>query len=333
MDASAPRGLRSGSLGEPGVSVVVCTFNRSGMLRDTLLSFRHAVASAPPAFPYELIVVDNGSTDETGDVVSAAMGEGAMPLRYLLEPVRGLSVARNSGIRASRHEIVAFVDDDVFVGAGWLHAIARAFAEHPGIACVGGNTVPRFEAGRPPWIDDGLLRYYGSTGSGEVRREMRYPEHPFGVNMAMRRSLFEAIGGFNPSLGRKRYSLLSNEEAELFRRAGAAGFRTLYEPSAVLEHRIPPTRAQKGWILSRSYWQGVSDAVMRTLDEPPSSRGQLAREGFTELAGLLREARGGFVSPRRIRWHLHAMRFEARLRLAYRLGRSRRLLAAALGFR
>jgi glycosyltransferase involved in cell wall biosynthesis len=333
MDANALKGLRPGSMWGPGVSVVVCTFNRSSLLRDTILSFRQALACAPPAFPYELIVVDNGSTDETGAVVSTAMRECAISIRYIFEPIRGLSFARNAGIRESRHEIVAFVDDDVLVKAGWLHAIARAFAEFPEIACVGGNTVPLFETGRPPWIKDSLLRYYGSTRSGEVRREMHYPEHPFGVNMAVRKVLFDAIGGFDARLGRKQNNLRSNEEAELFRRASAAGFRTLYEPSAVLEHRIPAPRAQERWLLSRSYWQGVSDVVMQSLDEAPRPRGQLVREGFVELGRLLREARGGHVSPRRIRWHLHALQFESKLHFAYRLGKVRQLIIAGLGFR
>jgi hypothetical protein len=72
---------------------------------------------------------------------------------------------------------------------------------------------------------------------------------------------------------------------------------------------------------------------MDCLDDAPRSRGQLVREGFVEVAKLLREARGGYVSPRRIRWHLQALRLESRLHLAYRLGKVRQLMIAALGFR
>jgi glycosyltransferase involved in cell wall biosynthesis len=317
----------------PGVSVVICTFNRSALLRDALLSFGRAIRSAPPTFRCELIVVDNGSTDDTADAVSVATRDSAVPLKYVREPARGLSMARNTGVRTAKHGIVAFADDDVFVGAGWLNAIARAFADAPEICCVGGKTIPVFESGRPAWIDDDLLRFYGSTCSGEARREMRYPEHPFGVNMAARRVVFDTVGGFHPSLGRARDNLRSNEESDFFRRASAAGFRTIYEPSAVLEHRIPVERAQQRWLLSRAYWQGISDVLTRLLEAERPARSQLMRTGLAELLKLLREARGGHISPRRILWHVHGMRFESRVRYAYRLGKARQLIVSSVALR
>jgi GT2 family glycosyltransferase len=242
-----------------------------------------------------------------------------------------LSNARNSGARAAKYDVIAFVDDDVFVRTGWLNAIGGAFAAFPQIACVGGNTIPVFESGRPSWVDDGLLPFFGATCLGEARREMRYPEHPFGVNMAIRRAVLDAIGGFNPGLGRTRSGLRSNEESDLFRRASAAGFRTLYEPAAVIEHRVPAGRAQQRWVLSRSYWQGVSDVLMHCVDVGSYSRRQLLREGFGELLGLLRETHGGHVSPRRILWHLHGLPFEAKVHRAYRAGKARQLIAGGFG--
>lgn len=312
-----------------GLTVVVCTFNRSGMLRDTLSSFDRAVREVPPDLPCEVVVVDNGSTDNTATVTTEAARASAVPLRYVREPERGLSNARNTGVREARYDIVGFVDDDVYVRPGWAHAIVRTFVELPEAGCVGGQTIPLFEGGRPDWIGPELMPFYGSTGSGAVRRQMNHPEHPFGVNMAIRKTVFDAIGGFDPALGRVRGNLRSNEESDFFRRAGMAGFQIVYEPTAILDHRIPAERARAGWVLSRAYWQGISDVVMEHLGGSVAARRDLARLGIAELKTLVRGVRGGRVSPRRIYWHLHGLPFAAKVHYAYKLGRGRQLLLSA----
>ena len=135
------------------------------------------------------------------------------------EPSQGHPLAKNRGIRESRGEIVAFVDDDVFFSSGWLKALASAFERHPEIACIGGKVVPHFEAERPPWIEDEMLWIYGVTRYGDLEREIRFPEIPIGCNMAFRRTVFEKIGDFHMSLGRKPGILLSGDEDHFLLRA------------------------------------------------------------------------------------------------------------------
>ncbi|MFU8814060.1 MAG: glycosyltransferase family 2 protein [Pseudomonadales bacterium] len=240
------------------VSVVICTYNRASMLRDSLASWMEVDVGAHQT---ELVVVDNASTDETRAVVAEFGPTPGGPLRYVHEPTPGLSQARNRGIREARGQIIAFVDDDVFFDRCWLQMVMKVFQQQPEVHCVGGNSIPVFESERPPWLDDSMLTYYGSTLSGNEDRVMRFPEHPFGVNMAFRREVFDRVGNFRTNLGRKKDSLLSNEERELFHRISAADLAVYYAASAVIYHRVPAERLDEHWILRRAYWQGVSTVV------------------------------------------------------------------------
>jgi hypothetical protein len=162
-----------------------------------------------------------------------------------------------------------------------------------------------------------------------VRRTIRYPEHPYGANMAVRKSVYEAFGGFDLRLGRKPGGLRSNGETEFFRRVSTAGLTIVYEPAAVVHHRVPATMSRPEWICSRFYWQGVSDAILeRTVAR--QSRTSLAREGAAGLLAVVRDVRGGYFSPRRIKWRLHALRVDVRAHYAYRVGRARQQLVQAL---
>jgi GT2 family glycosyltransferase len=154
---------------------------------------------------------------------------------------------------------------------------------------------------------------------------MEYPKHPFGVNMAFRRRVFERIGVFDPRLGRVGGTLLSGEETDLFRRVHLAGFRTLYVPSAVLHHRIAPSRATPDWVLERSYWQGVTEVVLRQLYDP-MSRFALLRLALRDLRWLVRHHAGGHLQPRAIYWHHRGLPLHARAWSKLRRGRIRQAL-------
>jgi len=308
------------------ISVVICTYNRGDILGETLASY--AALAAASAVRAELVVVDNNSSDATAGIARdfvAAHGDA----RYIFEATPGLSHARNTGIREARGEIIAFADDDVFFEAGWLDALMRAFAAWPEAGCVGGKTLPHFEAGTPPWLHETLLYMYGSTNSGDAEAWMDYPKHPFGVNMAFRREVFQRIGWFDPRLGRIGDSLLSGEESDIFRRVHVAGFRTRYIPDAVLRHRIPATRTDPDWVLLRSYWQGISDVVFRQLHEPLGRLG-LLRQALADAGWMLRHHSGGYPNPRAMLWHHKALPLHARAWSEIRRGRIRQALKEAL---
>lgn len=295
-------------------------------MAETLASFDALVASSQVRA--ELLLVDNNSSDATA-YIAREFSERRNDTRYILEARPGLSHARNTGIRAARGEIIAFADDDVFFEAGWLDTLMQAFAAWPEAGCIGGKTLPYFEAGQPSWLHETLVYMYGSTSSGDHEIWMDYPKHPFGVNMAFRREVFQRIGWFDPRLGRIGDSLLSGEESDIFRRVHEAGFRTRYIPEAVLRHRIPASRTDPDWVMQRSYWQGISDVVFRQLLEPLGRIG-LLRLALADARWLLRHHTGGYFSPRAILWHHTGLPLHARSWSEIRLGRIHQALKEAL---
>jgi len=249
------------------ISVIICTYNRAEMLRETLESWSSLQNTGSNV---ELIIVDNNSTDHTQQVVESFKPACPSQLRYVYETNSGLSYARNRGINEASGNIVAFVDDDVFFDKAWLNELLKAFYDNQEISCAGGNSIPKFDTDQPGWITKDVFNLYGSTGSGDHDKLMIFPEHPFGLNMAFRKAVFAQVGDFNPRLGRIKNSLLSNEEKEIFYRISKADLKVFYASKAVLYHRIPIDRINKSWIVNRSYWQGISDVVFWQLIKPNS---------------------------------------------------------------
>lgn len=275
------------------LSLVICTYNRCQSLRVTLSSFGAVVQ--PAGHRIELLIVDNRSTDAT-PAVCADFVRNHPYARYTRENTQGLSHARNRGVHEARGRIIAFADDDVDFDPGWVTALLRCFHDHPDANAVGGKSIPVFEGGPPAWMCEDFLEFYGDTRCGNLPKWMHYPSHPFGLNMAFRREVFDRVGGFDPNLGRIRQSLLSGEESELFERIHAHGLRTLYTPEAVLFHRIPRERATPSWILSRSYWQGVSDAL-RQARSTRIGRAQLLASALGGLAARSQSCMAGSSHP------------------------------------
>jgi glycosyltransferase involved in cell wall biosynthesis len=254
------------------ISIIVCTYNRAAMLRDTLASFM--LMERPLEVHCEVIIVDNNSNDDTPTVSQEFCGRNPELFRYVREPIQGLSFARNTGIRASGACLIAFVDDDIYFDRLWLVEILDLFRKTDAMG-AGGKSIPRFEGGEPNWISTKVLSLYGSTNSGDAVKRMTFPDHPFGLNMVFRREVFDAAGLFNVTLGRIKNSLLSNEEYELFYRIDRAKLPVFYTPLAIIYHRIPEVRTRKSWVLRRYYYQGRSDMVFAQIAKPWSRIGQL----------------------------------------------------------
>ena len=278
----------------------------------------------------ELIVVDNNSSDRTAQVVESYRPVCPGRLRYVCEAKIGLSHARNRAIHEASGDIIAFVDDDVYFGKNWLKEIRKAFDENSDISCVGGKSVPTFETPAPEWITEEMYKFYGTTRSGEHDRLMVFPEHPYGLNMAFRKSVFSQVGIFNPNLGRAKGCLLSNEELDLFHRIDKAGMKVYYASRALLYHRIPAERTDKRWIAERTYWQGISD-VMYWQIVNPRRKMYLALKGLWISRKILRYF--GKSCLRKLLPKIKAHSFKETL-VVYRLmGIARQSIAEALSFR
>lgn len=313
-------GVAAGAVG-PAISAIICTHNRATYLPAAIES---VIGQDLPATAFELIVVDNCSTDDTRRVVSRY---GAR-VRLVEEAELGLSHARNAGWRAARGTWVALLDDDAVAKPGWLRALLRAFEEvEPTPGCVGGRVTPIWEAPRPEWLSDRLalnLTMIDWTDTPHPIVDLTR-EWLAGANLAFPRAVLERTGGFSTRLGRIGSRLLSGEEILLQRRLLAEGHGCWYEPRAEVGHRIPPDRLRPGWFRRRAYSQGLSDALIWHM-ESVVGRGERRLRIQREIGPLMA---GWFAIPGFLRTVDDPQRFEDHCGLLWRLGHLRGLLAPA----
>lgn len=241
-------------------SVVIPTYNRAAELEQTLAS----LANLNHSGSWEVIVVDNNSSDATSQVVAAASANFPTTLRYLFEPRVGRSAALNTGTEAARGEIIANTDDDVRFEPDWLSQ-ARKALDREQCDFVGGKVLPMWRGRRPNWLSDKGGQHWAviallDFGPEPVEFGKRYA--PLGVNLAFTREAFDRAGPWDPALGRKAGTLLGQEVREWMMRARNAGLRGMYAPNMVVHHVIPADRLHKRYFRKWSYWHGVSRAVL-----------------------------------------------------------------------
>jgi len=243
-------------------TVLICTYNRADLLAETLDSL---ALTRTDGVRWNVIVVDNNSSDRTREVVTSRITNYPVSLRYVFEPRQGKSNALNTGLAETDAAIVVFTDDDVRVSEGWLEAACRPMlptSGDSGIDYTGGPVLPIWEQPCPSWLDEKRSDLWGTLAI------LDYGRHPFifedrcrvplGANMAVRRALIHRIGGFDPELGRRGNSLLGQEQAEFFCRSRAIGARGLYVPEMSLHHHVPARRLTRDYFRQWWYWKGVS---------------------------------------------------------------------------
>lgn len=306
----------------PRITVVVCTHNRAGHLRSALASL---AAQGETAWPFEVILVDNRSTDGTATLGRALEERGV--LRLLHEPRLGLCFARNAGWQAARGEVVAYFDDDALAEPGWLDAIAEAFSTVPRPGIVGGRVDPIWEAPRPPWLSDGIalsLTIIDWSPTTKLILDHRV-EWLVGANMALPREVLAEVGGFDTRLDRIGSNMLSGGDVFLQKEVMARGYPCLYHPGMAIRHLASRARLTPGWFERRYYWQGVSDAVMTLIAERPSAAAR-ARLGLRAARDLLASRT---ALARLARRSDDPAEFEARCMALIRVGYAAGLLWAA----
>ena len=252
------------------ISVILCTYNRGQSLSQTLGSI---AASAPPETAnWEVLVVDNNSSDDTRSVIEGFCRQYPGRFRYIFDPVQGKSHALNAGIRSSSGEILAFVDDDVLVDPNWLHNLTASLEDNHW-AGVGGQILPEQGFKPPYWIPlqdkyalAPLAVFTPNLGAGPLS------EAPFGTNMAFRRSMFEKYGNFRTDFGPKPGSAnpQKSEDSEFGHRLLAAGEQLRYEPSAIIYHVIPSDRLRKEYFVT--WWYEKARADIRAFGIPTDTK-------------------------------------------------------------
>lgn len=258
---------------QPDVSIVVSTYNRAGRLAPAL----EALISQTGDVAYEVLVVDNNSTDGTAEVLAGWSDAHPGRLRAAFEPRQGLSYGRNTGISLARAPIVALTDDDVRVAPDWVAALARTFREHPEIDFVGGRVLPVWLAPPPRWLTTAhwsplALQDYGDEPM------LTGPERAVclvGASLAFRRSVFDRVGLFTPALGRIRDGIGSTEDHDLQLRAWRAGLRGMYTPAVISYADVTPDRMRKPYHRRWHRGHGRHCALMRLREFVPADLGPL----------------------------------------------------------
>jgi glycosyltransferase involved in cell wall biosynthesis len=240
------------------VTVVVCTRNRSAIVDRCLASIESVEGIDSSGGPVEVLVVDNGSSDATPDVIGR--WRTRLPvLRSVDAPVAGLSRARNVALREARGHVVAFLDDDVLVDRGWLVALRSAYAVDPPVVGTAGRIELAWPGGRPRWLPESREVWFAALDLGESPRLLRDRERPVGANMSVVREVALDVGGFDPTLGYSGRGLLGNEELDFFDRIRAWGGVLAYAPGASVMHVVEGDRVSRRYLVRRVYSQGRSD--------------------------------------------------------------------------
>jgi glucosyl-dolichyl phosphate glucuronosyltransferase len=246
------------------ISVVVCTRNRAEPLRAFLNSVANLEAPADTA--WEIVIVDNGSSDATPEVIAAFADR--LPVRTVREETPGLSNARNAGVEAARGRYICWTDDDVELDPRWLSAYADAFRKRPDAAVFGGRIVPVLLPPTPRWfrrlshswpITDILaLRDFGQS---DVPIDFERGHVPWGANFAVRTEDQRRFR-YDPRLGVSPQQRRSGEETQLIYeliRSGACGW---WLPDPVVRHLYPPQRQTRRYFYDHFYAIGETWAYL-----------------------------------------------------------------------
>src|SRR5579871_273959 len=236
---------------KPRVSLVICTYNRVDILPRCLAA---ACRQSIPSSWYQVIVVDNASSDHTRHVVRQFAAPSGLDVYYLYHPMQGLSHARNAGAAASSAPIVAYIDDDAIAAPDLLWSLLRTFDEYPGAACVGGRIDLTLPVALPKWYSrffDGAFSKFHLDTSG-VLKITDFSQYPFGANIAFRAEALRSIGGFNAAMGPVGGKYSGGDEIDAIIRLIGRGYEIYYNPAAVVRHVILP---------SRIHWSHVADAA------------------------------------------------------------------------
>ncbi|HEY3579516.1 MAG TPA: glycosyltransferase [Pyrinomonadaceae bacterium] len=258
----------------PDISVVITTYNRADLLAATLQGL---FVQETGGVRYEIVVVDNNSTDNTRQVVESFCDRGGPVLRYVFEPRQGVSHGRNAGVTAARASIIAFTDDDVVPTPGWVAQIKRAFDKHKHIDVLGGKILPEWQSPPPRWL---------TTDHWWPLALLDRGDEPFYVNAAnplclptanaaFRREVLSYIGPFSEQFS-------TREDHELLIRLWQSGRQGLYEPKMVVLAKVQPERMCKSYHRQWNKATGKFNSLMR-LGEIMDADGSIGPESRNTL--------------------------------------------------
>lgn len=251
------------------ISVVVCTYSLDNFQNlidavDSLLSQTHKET--------EIIIVVDGNKELYERIVKVYDTQEKLKVVATKENI-GLCRARNTGINATQGHAIAFIDDDAIGDKKWIENLVDVYKKSDAIS-VGGKILPIWISKKPDYFPEELGWLVGITHEGFAEEKVHEVRNTFGPNMSFKREVFEEIGLFNEKLGfaKRGTTYLQGEEAELtLRMKQKLGKGVVYNPEAIVYHKIPPSKTRPRVLLRRAFYQGYSKALMKKRSLSPES--------------------------------------------------------------
>jgi glycosyltransferase involved in cell wall biosynthesis len=247
-------------MSSPDISIVVCTFNRADMLRGALASLFNLATDG--AFTYEIVVIDNASTDATPAAIAAAAAESPAPLRGVFEPQKGVVAARNRGIREARGKWIAFFDDDQIADELWLAELYRGAMEKR-CRVVGGAVRLLMRSDIERDLHRTVRMLLGEAFPAPQPTKYGGRLTPGCGNLMIERSVFDEVGAFQVAIDGR------GEDTDLFERIERAGIDAWYFPSAIIDHLTPAERLTDGYLIALAGKMGRGIGMRRSRDTNP----------------------------------------------------------------
>lgn len=235
---------------EPGVSIIICCFNSAKRLPQTLA---HVAAQEVPAhIPWEVIVVDNASTDNTATLaLELWLERNGVDFRVVRQPRPGLSYARETGFETAQFEYVAFVDDDNWICTNWVEQVYTTFQLDEKIGACGGRSIAAFEIPPPYWFSSHASRYAVGAQANQPGELTSERKSLWGAGLSIRKSAWLDIKhqGFDHLVpDRQGNKLTSGGDTEICYALTIAGWKLWYNPDLVLQHFLPASRLQWSYL-------------------------------------------------------------------------------------
>jgi GT2 family glycosyltransferase len=301
------------------VSVIISTHNRAHYLDDAL----GALAAQNCPQPFEVIVIDNASSDHTAKVLESwCRKDGRFRTAYEGRP--GLSYGKNAGIRLARADLLLFTDDDTLAVPHWISAYLDLFARHGGAPMIAGGAqtpIPHDLQAWPNWFTETAIENLAMLDHGK-ERPLAPLEYVWGANMAVPRRVFQEFGGWDEKIGRKGHARGTYEDTEFQDRVRSAGITVWFCPEARIKHRVARETLTPRRIFAAAFSRGRNQLWKQSQVSSPEREALTLRPVFQVLfmlaANMLQWAFWA-IAFRLVR---RKMIFERARRAAYRSGRA-----------
>lgn len=238
------------------ISIIILTLNRASYLKTALNS---ALNQSFSENKYEIIVIDNGSTDNTKQLVEDLNHQHDNRIRYFYDIRPGLHIGRHLGAKYARGDILLYGDDDIIASTEWVKEIYKCYSKKK-VGAAGGKIIPKYEIEPPKWLKIFHSGYLSLLDLGDEYLEINTNEI-YGCNLSIRRSILFELGGFHPdAMPQGLIKYRGDGETALMDKVVKAGYKTIYNPKAYVYHVIPSSRLTINYFKKRAFNQGISDS-------------------------------------------------------------------------